>query len=89
MRFAPGAFHANHPDMAGNKQQKKAGARKEHAVERRQRDFEQPIAKSVAPERAVDVSNFTDGEIAGPDHKHDPDGRLKRKPPVSEPRRRS
>ena len=85
----PGAFHATAVCMAGKKQNKKAGARKEHSVDRRQRDFEQPIAKAVAPERAQDVSNFTDGEIAGPDHKHDRDGRLKRKPAISEPRRRA
>ena len=89
MRTPRGAVHATCVDMAGNKQRKKAGARKEHAVERRQRDFEQPIAKSVEPQRAVDVTNFTDGEIAGPDHKHERDGRLKHTPPVSEPRRRS
>jgi hypothetical protein len=74
--------------MSGNKQAKKDHARKEHATERRQRDFEQPIAKSVTRERAQATSNFTDGEIAGGDHEHDEEGRPIRRPTVSEPRRR-
>jgi hypothetical protein len=54
--------------MSGDKQRKKDHERKEHKVKRRQRDFEQPITRSVTPERGQAVSNFTDGEIAGPDH---------------------
>jgi hypothetical protein len=55
-------------DMSGDKQRKKDHERKEHATKRRQRDFEQPVAGSVTPERGQAVSNFTDGDIAGPDH---------------------
>jgi len=75
--------------MAGNKQLKKDHSRKEHSVQRRKRDFEQPIVGSVTKERGDATSNFTDGEIAGGDHRHDAEGHLKRKPPVSEPRRRT
>ena len=74
--------------MAGHKQHKKDGRRKEHAVKARKRDFEQPIVGAVAPQRGQDTSNFTDGDIPGADHKHDADGHLKRKAPVSEPRRK-
>jgi hypothetical protein len=74
--------------MAGHKQHKKGHSRKEHAVARRRGDFEQPIAGSVTPERGHATSNFTDGDIAGGDHKHDDAGHLKRKPAVSEPRGR-
>jgi hypothetical protein len=78
-----------HTDMSGHKQHKKDQARKEHAVARRRRDSDQPVARSVTPERGQATSNFTDGDIAGADHKHDEAGHLKRKPAVSEPRRRS
>jgi hypothetical protein len=74
--------------MAGHKQHKKDHARKEHAVARRRRDFGQPIARAETPERAQATSNFTDGETAGGDRKHDEAGHLKRKPAVSEPARR-
>jgi hypothetical protein len=74
--------------MAGNKQ-KKDGGRKEHATRARKRDFEQPIVGSVTKQQGLATSNFTDGDIAGGDHKHDAEGHLKRKPPVSEPRRRT
>jgi len=73
--------------MSGHNRQKKDGARKDHSAKARKRDFEQPVAGSVTPERGQDTSNFTDGEIAGGDHKHDAEGHLKRKSPVSEPRR--
>ena len=73
--------------MAANKQQKK-GARKEQSTERRRRDNEQPIVGSVTKQRGTATSNFTDGEIAGADHKHDEAGRLRYRAPVSEPRRR-
>lgn len=75
--------------MSGHKQAKKAGARKEKSTDRRQRDFDQPIAGSVTPQRGQDTSNFTDGEIAGGDHKHDAKGHLKYRSPISEPRRRT
>jgi hypothetical protein len=74
--------------MSGHKQHKKDGSRKEHAAKRRSRDFEQPVAGSVTRERGLATSNFTDGDIAGADRKHDAEGHLKRRPPVSEPRRR-
>ena len=75
--------------QAGSEQHKPDGNRTEHWTRRRQHDFEHRITRSVTPERAQDVSNRPDGDIAGPDHKHDSDGRRKRKPPVSEPRRRA
>jgi hypothetical protein len=75
--------------MSGRKQAKKAGARKEKSTDRRHRDFEQPIARSVTRERGEATSNFTDGEIAGADHKHDIRGHLKYHSPISEPRRRT
>ena len=68
---------------------KKDGIRSEHSTRERKQDFEQPVVGSVTPERGQATSNFTDGEIAGADHKHDDEGHLKRKPPVSEPRRRT
>lgn len=75
--------------MSGRKQHKKDHARKEHAVARRHRDFDQPVARAVTRERGQATSNFTDGEVAGGDHKHDATGRLKARPAVSEPRRRT
>jgi hypothetical protein len=36
-------------------------------VRARRPDFEQPIVRAVSPQAARDTSNFTDGEIAGPD----------------------
>ena len=68
---------------------KKDGMRSEHSARERKQDFEQPIVGSVTRERGQATSNFTDGEIAGADHKHDHEGHLKRKSPVSEPRRRT
>jgi hypothetical protein len=88
MLRAPGAVHAIANNMSGHKQHKKDHARKEHAVSRRRRDLQQPVARSVPPERGQATSNFTDGDIAGADHKHDSDGHLKRRPAVSEPLRR-
>ena len=87
MHPPPGAFHAIGAGMSGNKQHKKDHSRKEHATRRRRRDFEQPIVGAVTPERGLATSNFTDGELAGGDHKHDRAGHLKRKSPVSEPMR--
>lgn len=75
--------------MSGHKQLKKDGARKDRSERMRKRDFEQPIVGSVTRERAQATSNFTDGEIAGADHKHDDQGRIKSGSPVSEPRRRT
>jgi hypothetical protein len=75
--------------MSGHKQKKKDHGRKEHATKRRHKDFEQPVAGSVTPERGQATSNFTDGDVAGADHKHDAAGHLKRKSATSEPRRRS
>jgi hypothetical protein len=75
--------------MSGHKQAKKDGARKDKSTARRKRDFEQPIVGSVTKQRGQDTSNFTDGEIAGADHKHDNDGHLKYRSSMSEPRRRT
>ena len=55
--------------MSGHKQHKKDGARKEKQVRARQEDFDQPIVGAVSKQQGRDVSNFTDGEIAGPDSK--------------------
>jgi hypothetical protein len=74
--------------MSGHTHRKKDGHRTEHQTRRRQSELEQPVAHAVAPERASDVSNFTDGDIAGADHKHEPNGQLKYKSPASEPRPR-
>ena len=49
--------------------QKKDGRRKEHAAKARKRDFEQPVIGSATRQRASDVSNLTDRDIAGPDWK--------------------
>jgi hypothetical protein len=70
-------------------ERKKAGVRTEHSTRERKKDFDQPVVGSVTPERGQATSNFTDGDIAGADHKHDDAGHLKRHPPVSEPRRRT
>ena len=48
---------------------KKDGQRKEHDTKARKRDFEQPIVGSATRQRATDVSNLTDRDIAGPDWK--------------------
>jgi hypothetical protein len=55
--------------VSGDKQLKKDGRRKEKKTRARSRDFEQPIASAVEPQRAQDTSNFTDGDIAGKDSK--------------------
>ena len=55
--------------MSGHKQLKKDGQRKEKKAQARKRDFEQPVVGSVTPQRAQDTSNFTDGDIAGPNWK--------------------
>ena len=70
-------------------ERKKDGVRTERMTRKRGEAFEQPIAGSATPERGQATSNFTDGDIAGGDHKHDDEGHLKRNPPVSEPRRRT
>ena len=55
--------------MSGHKQLKKDGTRKEKNTQARKRDFEQPVVGAVRPQKGQDTSNFTDGEIAGPDWK--------------------
>ena len=89
MPTGPGAVHAIFARMSGNKRQKKDGVRKEKSTRLRKRDFEQPIVGSVTKERGLDTSNFTDGDIPGADHRRDDEGRLKVRPAVSEPRRRT
>ena len=61
--------------MSGHKQQKKDGGRKEKQTRARKRDFEQPVARAAAPQRGQDTSNFTDGDIAGPNWKEKTRGR--------------
>lgn len=53
--------------MSGHKQHKKHGGRKDKQSRARRPDFEQPVVGAVRPQQARDTSNFTDGEIAGPD----------------------
>jgi hypothetical protein len=55
--------------MSGHNRQKKDGQRKEKQLKARKRDFEQPIVGAETKQSGRDVSNFTDGEIAGPDWK--------------------
>ena len=55
--------------MSAHKQLKKDEGRKEKKSRARKDDFEQPVVGSVTPQRAQDTSNFTDGDIAGPDSK--------------------
>ena len=74
--------------MSGHTHRKKDGQRTEHQTRRRNSSRGQPVMRSVTRERGQDVSNFTDGEVAGPDHAHDASGHLKDKSPVSEPKRR-
>ena len=70
-------------------ERKKDGNRTEHSTRERKKDFDQPVVGSVTPEKGQATSNFTDGDIAGADHKHDDAGHLKEHSPVSEPRRRT
>jgi hypothetical protein len=55
--------------MSGHDRKKKDGGRTEKKTQARKRDFEQVVARAETPQRGQDVSNFTDGEIAGPDWK--------------------
>jgi hypothetical protein len=55
--------------MSGHNRKKRDGHRTEKAARARKRDFEQPILAAEAKQRGQDVSNFTDGQIAGPDWK--------------------
>ena len=84
----PGTGLARLRGMSGHNRRKKAGERKEKQIRARKQDFEQPIVGSVTASRADATSNFTDGDIAGGDWKHEDNGQLKRDSPVSEPRDR-
>jgi len=55
--------------MSGQNRAKKAGARPDKKSAARKRDFEQPIVGSDTKQPGRDISNFTDGNIAGPDWK--------------------
>ena len=55
--------------MAGQNRKKKDGQRSEKQSGARKRDFEQPILNAEQKQRAQDVSNLTDGQMAGPDWK--------------------
>jgi hypothetical protein len=55
--------------MSGHNRKKKDGNRSEKAARERKRDFEQPILAAESKQRGQDVSNFTDGQTAGPDWK--------------------
>ena len=53
--------------MSGQKQHKKDGGRKDKKTQRRRDDFEQPVVGAVTRRPTRDVSDLTDGEIAGPE----------------------
>jgi hypothetical protein len=55
--------------MSGHNRKKKDGVRTDKKAAARKRDFEQPILGSVTKQRGQDTSNFTDGNLAGPDWK--------------------
>jgi hypothetical protein len=55
--------------VSGDKQLKKDGSRQEKKAKARKRDFQQPVVGADAPQRGQDTSNFTDGDIAGPNWK--------------------
>ena len=73
-RGADGSGHggtrfALDPGMSGQNRKKKDGQRAEKQSSARKRDFEQPILNAEQKQPAQDVSNLTDGQIAGPDRK--------------------
>jgi hypothetical protein len=53
--------------VSGRKHHKKDRGRKDAKAQARRQDFEQPVVGAVRPQPARDTSNFTDGEMAGPD----------------------
>jgi hypothetical protein len=55
--------------MASQHRRRKGGVRKDKKVRLRNRGSEQPILGSVTRERGQATSNFTDGELAGPNWK--------------------
>jgi hypothetical protein len=55
--------------MSGHNRTKKDGQRTEKAAKRLEPGFEQPVLAAESKQRAQDVSNFTDGQTAGPDAK--------------------
>lgn len=55
--------------MAAQQRRRKGGVRKDKRARLRRRDAEQPILGSVTKERGQATSNFTDGDVAGPDWK--------------------
>jgi len=55
--------------MSGHNRQKNNGRRNDKKTQARTRDFEQPVVNAESLQSAGDTSNFTDGEIVGPDWK--------------------
>jgi hypothetical protein len=55
--------------MSGHNRKKKEGQRTDKKSAARKRDFEQPILGSETKQQGIATSNFTDGNIAGPDWK--------------------
>jgi hypothetical protein len=55
--------------VSGHNRQKKDGHRKEKRTQARRPDLDQPIVAAEAKQQARDTSNFTDGDVAGPDWK--------------------
>jgi hypothetical protein len=64
-------------NVAGHKQLKKDGNRKDKQTQSRKRDFEQPVVGAASPERAQDTSNFSETESGGSERtdEHDRDER--------------
>ena len=67
--YLSGMSFARIRGMSGHNRQKKDGVRKEKQNQARKQDFEQPILGAEQKQQGKDTSNFTDGEIAGPDWK--------------------
>ena len=55
--------------MSGHDRKKKDGRRKDKMTAARKQDFEQPILGAESKQHGQDTSNFTDGQLAGPDSK--------------------
>jgi hypothetical protein len=56
--------------VAGHKQLKKDGHRKEKKTQARKRDFEQPIVGAESRQRGQDTSNFSEAQIHRWEGKH-------------------
>jgi hypothetical protein len=59
--------------MAGDKQLKKDGQRKDKKVQARKQDFEQPVVGADSPQRGQDTSNFSEDSSDLEDSSDTPD----------------